>query len=452
VKTGDDEDRPEGSTGDRATSTHVELTVGIVTCSSGSSSYFGKVIANGIKLGLSDFSVRSFGCLIRTEQCDDEGDQRKALSAVSLLVDKGAAVIIGPCESHTAATAIEFAAKANIPVISPSATASFLTEQNNPWFFRATPSDAQKAERLARLIAIRHPHGPIIVLHESEAPGVGRSDGTLCGDSLARDMRRYLSAFGQVYTLVPYDRKLEDAQLKTSIIQSLHGRAFVGLVILGRSSDTLRISQVVRDLYGECPIYLISPGKEMFSQARFENVYAVTDTVVETVSDDAIERFRARYGNEYPGTAKREAIDQYATFGYDTANIVGNAIILAASRGLSSVVSEQRLAIRKAIAETPNERRGLMSDGGFTRQNELLSRPHVQRLSNRRWEQLSFDEAIKSEVYEGTGRWVTVHKIFKAAKHNLDSAEKNFAVRILNLIGYVATGILALIGIYHFLF
>jgi hypothetical protein len=436
----------------RAVSTLVEVTVGIVTCSSGSSSYFGKVIANGIKLGLSDFDVRRSGCLIRTEQCDDEGDQKKALSAVSLLVDRGAAVIIGPCESHTTATAIEFAAKANIPVISPSATASFLTEQNNPWFFRATPSDAQKAERLARLIALRHPHGPIIVLYESEVPNMGEHDSTLCGDSLARDMRRYLSAFGQVYTLVPYNRNLEDAQLKTSIIQGLHGRAFVGLVILGRSSDTLRISQVVRNLYGECPIYLISPGKEMFSQALLENVYAVTDTIVETVSDDAIERFRARYSNEYPGTARREAIDQYATFGYDTANIVGNAVILAASRGLSNVVSEQRLAIRKAIAETPNERRGLMSDGGFTKQNELLSRPHVQRLSSRGWEQLSFDDAIKSEMYEATGRWIAIHKIYKAAKYNLDSAEKNFAVRILNLIGYIATGVLALIGIYHFLF
>ncbi len=427
------------------------VTVGVITCSTGDSAYFGTVISHGIQLGLAEYATGEFGFKLHVEQYDDEGNAQKALSAISRLVDLGAAVIIGPCESHTAGAVIDFASRASIPVISPSATASVLTEQYNPWFFRATPSDAQKAERLARLIALRHPHGALIVLHEAD----GRSekgDVLLVGESLARDMRKFSSAFGQVFTFVPYDRSLDDGTLRTAITQGLHRRSFVGLVLLGRSSDTLRIAQIIRDLYGKCPIYLISPGKEMFSQARLEHVFAVTDTVVETVTDISIERFRAKYSNEYPGTARQQAIDQYATFGYDTAKIVGEALVLVASRGLPEAVTEQRLALRKAISETPNERSGLMSDGGFTRSNELVSRPHVQYLVNRKWEQLSFDEAMKSEVYVDGDRWILARKIFRKAEYNLQSAEKNIAVRMLNLVGYISAGVLALYAIIHFIF
>jgi len=429
----------------------MSVTVGVITCSTGPSSYFGKVIANGIRLGLADFEDHKSMIHITVQQCDDAGDESKAVAAVSNLDQCGAAIIIGPCESHTACAIVETAAKVPIPVISPSATASVLTEQNNPWFFRATPSDAQKADRLVSLIALRHPHGAVIVFHEARLKEGPESENMLCGESVARDLRRYFSKSGQVSTYIGYNRDYSDDELRRYVISSLHKRTFVGVIILGRSSDTLRVAHIIRDVYGPCPIYLISPGKEMFEKANLGNLFAVTDTIIETIPDVDIEKFRSRYNNEFPGSEKKEAIDQYATFGFDTAHIVGDALIRVAKSGIPTDLATQRVAIRKALADTSNDRRGLMSDGGFTQKNELSTRPHFQYLEGRQWRQLSLDDAIKEETYEKPGRWAFAHREFRRARLRLDVIERSIVVRALNITGYLTAGIVAILALMHLL-
>jgi hypothetical protein len=373
---------------------------------------------------------------------DDEGSEDKARKGFAALSDREAAIVIGPVESHTAGAVLAVAAELGLPFISPSATASILTEPYNPWFFRATPSDYQKVEMLSRLVGLRHPHGALLVFHESRDNKLSRRSDLLCGESTALDIKRVFATAGHICTLLPFNRDLDQKALTDRVTSLMSQRSFVGVVIVGRSSDTLRVTRIVRSLHESCPVYLISPGKEMFSRTRFDNVFAITDTVVETVSDVALDRFRTEYVSEFPGSAKQEAIDQYATFGYDTAEIVCAAIRRLAEGGNHlQPIGELRASLRQAISATPTDRIGLMSEGGFTSRGELIARPHVQHLVGGKWNQLAFDEAV---VYVGTERLRAVRRLLRQAQYRLDSTERHPLVRLVNVIGYVATGVISI--------
>ena len=233
--------------------TGMQVTSRVITCSTGSSAYFGRVILNGVRLGLAEYPIDH---VLEVIECDDEGEEGKAIEAFAALADQDVAVVIGPVESHTAGAVLTKAAEVGLPVVSPAATASALTDENNPWFFRTTPSDYQKVEMLSRLLGLRHPYGAVLVFYESRGGKLMRRNDLLCGESIARDIARVFAAAGHVYTLLPFNRDLDQKALDDQITSAIAHRSFVGVVVVGRSSDTLRVTRAVRNLHGSC---LITP-------------------------------------------------------------------------------------------------------------------------------------------------------------------------------------------------
>jgi ABC-type branched-subunit amino acid transport system substrate-binding protein len=427
-----------------------DIVVACITSKTGTSAYYGTTILNGIKIAISDAESQVTGLKIRLVEYDDEGVEAKATEAFRAACEEKAIVVIGP-DSHLAGIVAKLGEENRIAVVSPAATASSLTSAGNPWFFRAVPSDMQKVETLIRLVSLRHPVGVLLVFHEK---AVEKNSAPLYGESLANDLRLVAGRNRRQVTFSSYARDLLDTEIMSLVRSALTKRSYIGISILGRSSDTLRVAKAVRKISADCPIYLVSPGKEMYSKERLGNVFAVTDTIVETVPSVELEEFRARYLSEFQGRAKLEAIDQYATFGFDSARVVCQAIASALSQNTTQEVDIAifREKVRQALVDTPDDRRGLVTDGGFSDRNELNARPHVQFLKKGKWQQLSFDDAIHSVTFHGHQRFALVRNLLKRMDTHLDSTEKHLLVRALNVVGYIAGGLTAIWLIIKYLF
>ena len=152
---------PPASSAQDNVDTEELVKVGIIAPLSGDSAYFGTVISNGVEIGL-DTAKES----LAIRKLDDEGQARTAVECVRKLDSWGAAIIIGPCDSHTTAAAAAEAKRLEIPIVSPSATASYLKVPTNEWLFRAITSDQERASQLAHWIKEDHSENPVLVIHE----------------------------------------------------------------------------------------------------------------------------------------------------------------------------------------------------------------------------------------------------------------------------------------------
>lgn len=117
------------------------------------------------------------------------------------------------------------------------------------------------------------------------------------------------------------------------------------------------------------------------------NIYAVTDSVLEDIYDERLINFRRAYNARFAADHQTDSdpVDRYSAYGFDAANIV-----LAAATGLplekwADEPLELRQALRAAIAATPNSRQGLLSSGGFTERQELNFVAHRQIFVDGGW-------------------------------------------------------------------
>jgi ABC-type branched-subunit amino acid transport system substrate-binding protein len=364
----------------------IAFKVGIITSLTGESSYYGKVIANGIQLALRESNIDDNAKVqITSFTEDDKADADVASSIVERFTDKGVHVILGPNDSHCAAAAARKAKELSIPMVSPSATASYLTGTGNEYFFRANSSDGMKANELVDWMINENPTGFFLVIHEernhSGAP-------ILYGESSGRDVIRSLLSHGRPYSLMTYHRPLDRSEISMRIEKYLSQNKPSAIAILGRSIDTVEWAKSIRNLNKNLGIYLISPAKSMYTSSNLDGVRAVTDSIIENIDDLQLINFRVKYSAQYPSASPDAAIDQNATFGYDAANIVIAALRRVATKADPTAlqsVEESRKLIQSEIKNTVGSRRGLISDGGFTENYELNFRPQRQILKAGTW-------------------------------------------------------------------
>jgi ABC-type branched-subunit amino acid transport system substrate-binding protein len=345
--------------------------VAVIAPQSGSSAYFGKVVANGIVL-----SLKTADGGIEYRVLDDKSDPNGVAGLVQKAGTWGAVTIIGPLDSDVAAVAAKEALRLKIPLISPCATASYLTETGNRWFFRANTSDRQRADELASWSTELIARNGVLIVNEARSPedqSNGRSP--LYGEALATDLLRALNAEKQPASAVSFQRgEFNDATQK-AIVDRVNEHAVGAIAVLSRSLEAVPITEFVRSRFPDLPVFLISPGRDQFSESRVKDgVYAVTDTVIEVTKSNVLEEFRRRYSLEFPG--QPSPTQQCATFGYDAADIVLAAIKRAQQKIKTPNISALRASVREELAATPNDRQGLVSVGGFTKQQELNFRPH----------------------------------------------------------------------------
>ena len=169
----------------------MSIKVGVVASQTGEYNYFGIPIHNGAHLALQD--AIDAGDDLEIIVVDDKGKPARTRQCLEELDQKGVVAVIGPVESHSAAIGAEEAQARRMPVMTPSATASYLTAEPNPWFFRAISPDRDRTDALARWAKQDLQGDPILVIHEvTPAEEVG-SHPQLYGESAGRDFLRALN-------------------------------------------------------------------------------------------------------------------------------------------------------------------------------------------------------------------------------------------------------------------
>lgn len=326
-----------------AAAAHAEDTVkiGVIQPLTGSVAYNGTTDVNGIKLALAEINARG-GVLGKQVELVIEDGQCKPASSVSAaekLVqrDKVIGLIGAFCSSATAAI-MPVAQNNKIPLITGVSSAPNLTEKGNPWFFRATETDALLAKSFARILANQLKLKKVAYIGVNDDFGRGSVDEfekqmTALGATTA--MKEYFEhGTADFYTLL--------AKLKVSGADS----AFV-------SAETQDGSTFVRQK-AELGLATKVFGVGSWATADFmqlageaaNGIYAAVP-YASTMTTPKNQAFVKAYEAQY-----KVAPGKYSAAGYNTLNILIDAVARAHSIDADKV----REALLKTDYEGPNGR------------------------------------------------------------------------------------------------
>jgi len=140
-----------------AVAAHAEDTVkiGLIQPLTGSVAYNGTTDVDGVKLALGEVNAKGGVLGKKVEVITEDGQCKPAntVNAAEKLIqrDKVVAIIGAFCSSATAAI-MPVAQSNKIPLVTGVSSAANLTEKGNPWFFRATETDALLAKSFAKIL------------------------------------------------------------------------------------------------------------------------------------------------------------------------------------------------------------------------------------------------------------------------------------------------------------
>jgi branched-chain amino acid transport system substrate-binding protein len=374
----------------------VPTKIGVIAPLSGDYNYFGVPIHNGAVLALQQAIDAGEDLEILVK--DDAGDPDRTRQGIKELDEAGVVAIIGPVESHSAAIGAEEARLRSLPVMTPSATASYLTAEPNPWFFRAISPDKDRADALARWAKQDLQGAPILVIHEV-SPEAERDDHPpLYGESAARDFLAALAAEGgeeaYPHEVITFERDdVMSRALKQRSAQLLEAGSVGAAAILSPTTNIIEIGTYLRQRKPGLPIYLISPGRDLFERSSLtDGVKAVIDTVFEDAGEDDLEAFRTLYRKTFPFDTE-DPVDQYATFAYDAGRILLAALRSpAVAEAAPADLAERRDLVREALRVSPPRSDLLMSSGNFVLNNDLFFKPSRRVLRGSEWKPVTSDQ------------------------------------------------------------
>ncbi|MFL6099448.1 MAG: ABC transporter substrate-binding protein [Actinomycetales bacterium] len=373
----------------------MSMKVGVIAPLSGEYNYFGIPIHNGAVLALQE--AIDAGEDLEFIVANDAGKPERTRRCIGELDDAGVLAILGPVESHSAAIGADEARTRRLPVITPSATASYLTVEPNPWFFRAISPDKDRTDALARWAKQDLQGAPILVIHEVSPPDEVGAHPLLYGESAGRDFLNALqtgAAEPYPHEVITFERDdVLSRTLKQRSAQLLQSRSVGAAAILTPTTNIIEIGTYLRQQQPDLPIYVISPGRDLFERSSLcDGVKAVTDTAIEDAGDSDLEEFRRHYCDEFPDDHE-DPVVQYATFAYDAGRILVAALgsdPVAAVAG--SDLAQRRDAVREALRTSPPRSNLLMSPGNFVLNNDLFFKPSRRVLQGSKWNKVTSDD------------------------------------------------------------
>jgi ABC-type branched-subunit amino acid transport system substrate-binding protein len=370
------------------------MRIGIIAPLSSEYNYFGVPVANGLGLALEE--AQADGLELTVEVRDNESEPDRTRECIAELDELGSVAILGPVESHMAAIGAEESQLRRLPVITPSGTASYITREPNPWFFRAISPDRDRTDALARW-AMRDLDGaPILVVHEVKRNPDGDNARPLYGESAGIDFLEVLSAAEYPHTTLTFHRDNPvSRELKTEAIRQFSEEGIEAAAIFAPMTHLIGVGEYLRDRRPRLPIYTISPGRDLFRRSSIQDgVKAVTDTIIEDTDAVDLVEFRAKYQQRFPNEPD-DPVAQYATFGYDTGRIVTAAMQNLGPTDVSiGDVDQQRDALREEIRRSPPRTDLLMSMGNFVGNNDLMFKPSRRVLNRGVWKSVSRQEVV----------------------------------------------------------
>ena len=315
------------------------ITIGMIEPLSGSVAYNGKSVVEGAKLALGEINAaggvlgKQVNLIIEDGQCKPAN----SVSAIEKLVqkDKVALVIGAFCSSATAAI-MPVAQKYKMPLVTAVSSKADLTEQNNPYFFRAAETDALMARAFANILAKDLKLGKVAYIGVNDDWGRGGVE----------EFDRDLSELGVKKVMAEYfDHGTTDY---FTLLAKLRAANPDGVFVAAETQDGSILLKQMREMGLKTKVF----GVGSWATADFinlageasEGIYAAVPYASSLEAPrnlTFVQKYGAAYGVK-PG--------KYGAAGYNALNIAAAAIARAGSIDAEAI----RVALQKTKYEAPN--------------------------------------------------------------------------------------------------
>jgi hypothetical protein len=188
----------------------------------------GQLFSKGIKL---DLIVR-----------DDKGDPLRSLESFVDLEREGVFCVVGPCDSecvHSIISQKGTSEVSEVPIVTPLATTSILTELGAPNFFRMTTPDRIRADMLVRLLRRMHPQRCVFVYAINDS-----------AFSYSRQLR-----FDVTKSLDDHGLRWQLEELKSANLPSQLPEDGQPVVICGSSEDVVKVTLNLRRIGSQASVF-----------------------------------------------------------------------------------------------------------------------------------------------------------------------------------------------------
>ncbi len=313
--------------------------IGLVQPLTGSVAYNGKSVVEGARLAVEEMNAAGgvLGKKIELIVEDGQCTPANSVNAVEKLVQKDKVVtLVGAfCSSATAAI-MPVAQKYKLPLITGVSSKASLTEQGNPYFFRAAETDALMAEAFAKILAND--------LKLTKVAYIGVNDDW--GRGGVEEFSRDLTALGVKTVLTEYfDHGATDF---FTLLTKLRAAKPDGVFVAAETQDGSILVKQIREMGLDTKVF----GVGSWATADFinlagpaaEGIHAAVPyaSSMDTPRNQGfVQKYEAKYGIK-PG--------KYGAAGYNALNIAGQAIARAGGTDAEAI----RTSLAKTNYEAPN--------------------------------------------------------------------------------------------------
>jgi ABC-type branched-subunit amino acid transport system substrate-binding protein len=298
------------------------LRVGTIVPASGTYAFLGPAQAAGVQLAVREINDAGGVGGVPVELLQrDEGDAgtRKAEESLADLVAQKADVIVGPSSSVIAERLMPLVVSAKIPMISPAATFTSLTDANDSgYFFRTIPSYATQGDALGKALSEK---GPVKVGLVYITDELGQSVADTLGESLDANGSELVASQGLPVASTDFDpaiAKIVEAKPDAVVLASSYS-----------SFDTTKalITKLLAAGFGGAKLWLTTQNTGDYNQAFAPGTLAGVNGIIEGVVAD--EAFQARLKQVDSGLAAT----RYSVESYDATILAALAAIVAGDDG-----------------------------------------------------------------------------------------------------------------------
>jgi branched-chain amino acid transport system substrate-binding protein len=282
----------------------------------GPQSHLGKDNENGPRMAIDELNAQGLvigGKKVRFELIseDDQADPKTGAIVAQKLVDEGVAAVIGHLNSGTTRPAAKIYSDAGIPEITPSATATDLTQQGYKTLFRMMANDSQQGKALGEFAVNKFGAKKIAII----------DDRTAYGQGLADEFEATAKAAGATIVDREYvdDEKVEFRAVLTSIKGKNPDLIFYG------GMDTQAGPMIAQMKTLDIKAQFLS-GDGARSQAFLNLGGAATEGAIASTPGLPLEKMPGGQAFAKKFNAKYGAIQNYAPFAYDAVMTIADAM------------------------------------------------------------------------------------------------------------------------------
>jgi len=355
------------------------IRIGVIGPLTGSNQSAGVGQLNAVRLAAEEFNKMggAHGRLVEVIEADDQGRPLQSAAGVDQLLRGGAVAVLGAINSSCTLAIMEPCARARVPLLTSSSTATQVTALDNKWVFRCIESDYFRMAELSRYLTEELSLRRIGILYDNDDFGRG----------LMADFTRSLERHNlELAYAQPFRRDQADFSAE---LQEIQRQGIEALGLFGITPDNIRIATLVREQ--RLPVQLFAPDvteRYLTSWKNLEGLVA-TDSYFLLQEKPAARLFAARYKTRF-----ETAAGPHAGRAYDAACILLQAI--------RRTPDPRREALRDAISATENFP-GVTGDFNFKANGDVLKKIQIVAIHNG-----AFVPAQEWRVRSGYQRWILI--------------------------------------------